>query len=30
MTASKAKKELGWRPVYDSLAALRATLPASD
>ncbi|HEX2129009.1 MAG TPA: NAD-dependent epimerase/dehydratase family protein [Solirubrobacterales bacterium] len=28
MDASKAKEELGWEPEYDSLAALRATLPA--
>ena len=28
MDASKAKEELGWRPEYDSLLALRATLPA--
>lgn len=27
MDAAKAKRELGWDPEYDSLAALRATLP---
>jgi nucleoside-diphosphate-sugar epimerase len=30
MDASKAKEELGWRPEYDSLLALRATLPEAD
>jgi nucleoside-diphosphate-sugar epimerase len=30
MDTRKAKDELGWRPEYDSLEALRATLPADD
>ena len=30
MDSSKAKEELGWSPEYDSLAALRATLPDAD
>ena len=30
MDTSKAKDELGWRPEYDSLAALRATLPSDS